>query len=95
MFLLMTCLMFVSHVHLILTGRSTVESFRGRDQYEREATVLQREYGYFWHNQDKKKVKRRWREDWGDSPVDARWKWGTARQMWEQEMGSNRLGWIR
>ena len=86
--------MLFSHIHLILTGISTVESFAARDQHQREADVLQREYGYLWHNMEKKKVKKKWNEEWGGSEVHARWKFGTLRQMWEQEMGRNPIGWF-
>lgn len=84
-----------SHLYLILTGKTTVESFAGRDQVQRETDVLQREYGYLWHNLEKRKVKLRWKKDWGGLPVDARWKFGTSKQMWEQEMGVSPLGWLR
>jgi palmitoyltransferase len=88
-------MMLVTHVYLIITGKSTVESFQGQDQSERETALLQREYGYFWNNQEKRKVRLHWKTEWGDTPVDARWRWGSPRQMWEQEMGIARLGWFR
>ncbi|CAD6570727.1 MAG: hypothetical protein TREMPRED_005979 [Tremellales sp. Tagirdzhanova-0007] len=94
LFCLFTAAMLFSHIHLILTGISTVESFAARDQHQREADVLQREYGYLWHNMEKKKVKKKWNEEWGGSEVHARWKFGTLRQMWEQEMGRNPIGWF-
>jgi hypothetical protein len=86
--------MFGSHVHLILNGMSTVDSYRARDQAEREAAVLQREYGYLWRNREKRNLKRHWKEAWGGSELAERWKWGNARQMWEQEMGRHLIGWI-
>jgi palmitoyltransferase len=86
--------MLLTHVYLIMTGRTTVESFKGRDQDEQEALVLQLEYGHLWHNQQKRKVKRRWEEEWGGVPVDARWRWGSAGQLWMEEMGKTRLGWL-
>ena len=91
---LFTAMMLTTHVNLILTGKTTVESFAAQDQHHREADVLQREYGYLWHSREKRKVRRKWKEEWGGLPVDARWRFGTARQLWEQEMGSNPLGWI-
>ena len=87
-------MMLLSHIHLILTGKSTSESFAARYQQQREADVLQREFGYLWHNMEKRKVKRKWKEEWGGQAVDARWKFGTMRQMWEQEMGKDLLGWM-
>jgi palmitoyltransferase len=88
-------MMLLSHIHLILTGKSTSESFAARYQQQREADVLQREFGYLWHNMEKRKVKRKWREDWGGLPVDARWISGSKKQMWVQEMGRAPSGWIR
>ncbi|KAK8847616.1 hypothetical protein IAR55_005475 [Kwoniella newhampshirensis] len=94
LFGLFSALMLSTHINLILTGKTTVESFKARDQQEQEDRILQKEYGYFWHNQEKRKVRRRWKEEWGGSPVDARWRHGSSRHMWEQEMGKGWLGWI-
>ena len=88
-------MMWSSHVYLIITGKSTVDSYRGRDQQEHENAALQAVYGVLWHNQEKRKVKRKWKEEWGGASVDERWRWGTNREMWEQEMGSSWIGWIR
>ena len=87
--------MLSSHIHLILTGRTTVESFAGSDQREREDQVLQLEYGYLWHNMEKRKVRQRWTEEWGGISVDERWKWGSAGQLWREEMGREWIGWFR
>ena len=87
-------MMFTSHLHLIINGKSTVESFGGREQQENEAAVLQKEYGYLWHNQEKRAVKKRWKEEWGGLNPDERWRWGSKTQMWEQEMGKSWVGWI-
>jgi palmitoyltransferase len=94
LFGIFTLAMFPSHVHLILTGRTTVESYRGRDQVEQEDRILQMEYGYLWHNQDKRKVRKKWKEEWGGTSVDERWKWGQANELWRQEMGDSWIGWI-
>ena len=94
LFFLFSALMLSSHLYLILTGKSTVESFAGSDQRRREADVLQREYGYLFHNLEKQKVRRRWKEEWGGLGVDARWRFGTKRQLWQQEMGRDWIGWI-
>ncbi|WVQ80221.1 hypothetical protein IAT38_002326 [Cryptococcus sp. DSM 104549] len=91
---LFTGVMGSSHVELILSARTTVETFRGREQHERENDALQREYGYFWHNMEKRKARKHWKEQWGGSAVDSRWAVGTKRQRWEQEMGKPILGWI-
>nr|XP_018265236.1 uncharacterized protein I303_01596 [Kwoniella dejecticola CBS 10117]OBR87394.1 hypothetical protein I303_01596 [Kwoniella dejecticola CBS 10117] len=94
LFGLFTLSMYLSHIHLIVTGRTTVESFASRDQHDAESRVLQQEYGYFFHNSERRKVQKKWKEEWGNTPVDARWIFGTKMEMWEQEMGKSRLGWI-
>lgn len=86
--------MLLTHVQLILSGRTTVESFAARDQREREDALLQTEYGYFWHNMEKRKVRKKWKEEWGGSPVDGRWRYGTRMDRWKEEMGIGPLGWI-
>ncbi|KAE8540516.1 hypothetical protein D1P53_003463 [Cryptococcus gattii VGV] len=86
--------MLLTHVQLILSGRTTVESFAARDQREREDALLQTEYGYFWHNMEKRKVRKKWKEEWGGSPVDGRWRYGTRMDRWKEEMGISPLGWI-
>jgi palmitoyltransferase len=87
-------MMWGSHIYLICMGKSTVESYAERDQHEMEASVLQAEFGYLWHNQAKKKTQKRWEEEWGGESVDGRWRWGNKMQMWRQEMGDTVLGWI-
>ncbi|WVW78199.1 hypothetical protein I302_100150 [Kwoniella bestiolae CBS 10118] len=94
LFGLFTFGMFAGHVNLILTGRTTVESYARRDQHDAESRVLQQEYGYFFHNKERRKVQKKWQEEWGNTPVDARWVFGTKREMWEQEMGKSPLGWF-
>jgi hypothetical protein len=94
LFFLFSAMMFGSHVYLVITGKTTVESFRGRDQHEREAEVLQQEFGILWHNFDKRRVRKRWKEEFGGVPVDGRWRFGTAGQMWKQDMGESWWGWI-
>ena len=94
LFGIFTLAMFPSHVHLIVSGRTTVESYRGRDQVEQEDRVLQMEYGYLWHNQEKRKVRKKWKDEWGGTNVDERWKWGSAGEMWKEEMGDSWIGWI-
>ncbi|WRT64556.1 uncharacterized protein IL334_001488 [Kwoniella shivajii] len=94
MFGLFTAAMFISHVYLILNARTNVESFASRDQHEAESRVLQEEYGYFLHNTERRKVQKKWKEEWGGSNVGSRWAFGSKLELWEQEMGKNRLGWI-
>ncbi|WWD00834.1 hypothetical protein V866_007772 [Kwoniella sp. B9012] len=94
LFGLFTFSMCATHVNFIVTGRTTVESYSRRDQHDAESRILQQEYGYFFHNSERRKVQKRWREEWGNTPVDARWVFGTKRELWEQEMGKDPLGWI-
>ncbi|OCF33821.1 hypothetical protein I316_04533 [Kwoniella heveanensis BCC8398] len=94
LFGLFTFAMNTTHVHLILCAQTTVESFSARDQREAEDRVLQEEYGYFFHNLERRKVRKRWNEEWGGSSLGDRWVSGTRRQLWEQEMGESVLGWF-
>ncbi|OCF58567.1 hypothetical protein L486_03054 [Kwoniella mangroviensis CBS 10435] len=94
LFGLFTFSMCAAHINLIVTGRTTVESYSRRDQHDAESRILQQEYGYFFHNSERRKVQKKWREEWGNTPVDARWVFGTKRELWEQEMGKSPLGWI-
>lgn len=86
--------MLPTHVALILSGKTTVESFAGRDQTEMEASVLHREFGFLWKDHNKRKVQRRWKEEFGGVGVDDRWKVGTWKSRWTTEMGAAPLGWI-
>ena len=92
---LFTGMMCGQHCYMVITGRTTVESYRGRDQVEQENRVLQEAYGALWHNQEKSKVRKRWQEEWGGVPLDGRWRWGSAREMWENEMSDKWWEWIR
>lgn len=93
-FCLITTMMLSAHVYLILCGKSTVESFSGRTQSEKESAVLQNAYGVLMHMGSKRKVRRKWKEEWGGTSVDERWKFGTKWEMWQQEMGKSWIGWI-
>ena len=87
-------MMYCSHIYLIIKGLSTVESYKGRDQKEHENAALSAAYGAWLHNQEKTKVRRYWKEQWGGVEIDERWRWGGWRQMWEGEMGASWVGWI-
>lgn len=87
--------MFPSHVSLILTAKSTVESYAGRDQVEMENSTLHREFGFIWKDHNKRKVQRRWKEEYGGVNVDDRWKVGSYYERWTMEMGDSPLGWFR
>lgn len=94
MFTLFNAMMYGSHVHLFLTGRTTIESFGGRDQVEEEDRILQLEYGILWHNQEKRRVKRRWKAEYGGVSVDERWRSGTKRELWQIRMGRSWIEWL-
>jgi len=83
-----------THVFLILGGKTTVESFSGRDQIEMENSLLHKEFGYVFNDHNKRKVRKRWREEFGKVEVDERWAVGTYLQRWKREMGSHWIGWI-
>ncbi|KAK4685597.1 hypothetical protein P7C73_g4554, partial [Tremellales sp. Uapishka_1] len=94
LFVLFTILMLPSHIQLILAGMTTVESYRGREQHEVEEGLLQKEYGFLRHISEKRRVRRKWKEEWGGSRVDGRWRFGSKRELWEREMGTSVIGWI-
>jgi len=83
-----------THVSLILSGKTTVESFNGRDQIEMENSVLHREFGYVFNDHSKRKVRKRWREEFGKVEVDERWAVGSYMSRWKREMGRSWIGWI-
>ena len=83
-----------THVSLILSGKTTVESFNGRDQIEMENSVLHREFGYVFNDHNKRKVRKRWREEFGKVEVDERWAVGSYMSRWKREMGRSWIGWI-
>lgn len=87
--------MLVTHVHLIIIGKTTVETFAGRDQTEMENSVLHREFGFMWRDHSKRQVRKRWKEEFGGVEVDERWQVGTWTDRWRTEMGDSRAGWIR
>lgn len=84
-----------THVQLILTGKTTVESFSGRDQIEMENSRLHAEFGYVFNDHNKRKVRKRWREEFGNVEVDERWAVGSYMSRWKREMGRSWIGWIR
>jgi palmitoyltransferase len=86
--------MFPTHVALIIGGKTTVESFAGRDQIDVENATLHREFGYVFNDHNKRKVRKRWKEEFGGIEVDERWAVGSYMDRWRQEMGTHWLGWI-
>lgn len=87
-------MMLPSHVWLIIKGQSTLESHLAEDQTRHEQDVLNREFGYWCHRAEKQRVKRMWRDQWGNTPVDARWAFGSRLDLWKQEMGKSWIGWF-
>jgi hypothetical protein len=86
--------MVVSHLHLVFNGKTTVESYAGRDQAEMENSALHREFGFVLRDHEKRMVRRKWKEEFGGVEVDDRWRFGTWKERWRQEMGNGWLGWI-
>jgi palmitoyltransferase len=93
-FCIFTFTMGPTHVQLILTGKTTVESFSGRDQIEMENSRLHAEFGYVFNDHNKRKVRKRWREEFGKVEVDERWAVGSYMSRWKREMGRSWIGWI-
>lgn len=94
LFGLFTSMMYATHVYLIITGKSTVESFSGQDQSQHESRYLQTQLGFWTGSRDAKKAKRKWKEEWGGSNVDERWRVGGALNLWKREMGVKWYEWI-
>jgi palmitoyltransferase len=60
-----------------------------------ENSVLHREFGYVFNDHKKRKVKRRWKDEFGGVEVDQRWAVGSWMERWKMEMGSKPIGWFR
>lgn len=86
--------MFSTHIHLILNGKTTVESYHGREQAEQEMATLNQEFGYIWRDHEKRRVMKRWKQEYGGVEVDDRWRFGTRKDRWEQDMGTSWIGWF-
>lgn len=87
-------MMLFQHAYLIVTGKSTVEAFSGRDQQERETQHLNILFGFWSHQKEKRLVRKKWKEEFGGTTVDDRWRMGTKMDMWRREMGPKWYGWI-
>ena len=59
-----------------------------------ENSVLHREFGYVFNDHSKRKVRKRWREEFGKVEVDERWAVGSYMSRWKREMGRSWIGWI-
>jgi hypothetical protein len=87
-------MMLIQHFYLIVTGKSTVEAFAGRDQVERETRHLNVVFGFWSHNKEKRLVKDQWEDEFGHTAVDDRWRAGTMMSLWRTEMGPKWYHWI-
>lgn len=86
--------MLPTHIVLILTGKSTVESFASDTQKRAEQAVLDREFKGMCSFMDKRTVRKRWEDEYGGVAINDRWAFGRKRDLWKQEMGPSWLGWI-
>lgn len=86
--------MLFQHFYLITTGKSTVEAFAGRDQDELETQHLSIQFGFWSHYKEKKLVRKKWKDEFGGTAVDERWRQGSRMDMWQREMGDKWYGWI-
>jgi hypothetical protein len=93
LFGIFTTSMFGSHVYLIMTGKTTVESFAAQDQGQHESRYLQSHLGWMG-SREASKAKKMWRREWGGSSIDERWRVGGAFVLWKQEMGAHWYEWI-
>lgn len=88
-------MMCIQHVYLIVTAKSTVEAYSGRDQQERETQHLNILYGFWSHHKEKRQVRQKWKDEFGGTSADERWRSGSKMEMWKREMGERWYEWIR
>lgn len=88
-------MLFPTHVTLILSGKSTIESFQDNGQRQRENAALAEHLGGTCNVRERRGVIKQWDAEWGGVNPTDRWVFGTKSQMWKREMGDKWIGWIR
>ncbi|WOO76972.1 uncharacterized protein LOC62_01G000578 [Vanrija pseudolonga] len=87
-------MLFPTHVVLILSGKSTIESFQDNGQRQRENAALAEHLGGNCNVRERRGVIKQWDAEWGGVNPTDRWAFGTKSQMWKREMGDKWIGWI-
>ncbi|KAG1732653.1 DHHC palmitoyltransferase-domain-containing protein [Suillus paluster] len=88
------CLMFLTHVHLIMLNQTTVESLGFRNMKEREQDNLARMHRCYDFGA-KRRTRQRWDKEWGRIDKEGNLWWlGSNRANWESVMGKNVWWWF-
>ncbi|TXT16080.1 hypothetical protein VHUM_00583 [Vanrija humicola] len=93
LFLFTLVMLFPTHIHLILSGKSTIESFQESAQRRRENHALAEQLGPC-NVKGRRAVLKQWDTEWGGVDISDRWVFGTKSQLWKREMGDNWIRWI-
>lgn len=94
LFSLFTFTLVVSHTHMIMLGRTTVEHMQIETLKEREAEQLGKAYR-FWQLRGKRRTVEEWDREWGRLGTEGHIWWiGGKRREWEAVMGKNVWGWF-
>ncbi|KAF5329456.1 hypothetical protein D9619_009102 [Psilocybe cf. subviscida] len=94
LFFIFTIMLLASHIGLILTAQTTVESMKIRSMKEREDHVLANVYN-LWEVRAKKRKRAEWDREWGALRTEGNIWWrGNAHEEWTDVMGKSWLGWI-
>ncbi|OSD00059.1 zf-DHHC-domain-containing protein [Trametes coccinea BRFM310] len=94
LFVLFTGVLVFTHVDMILSNQSTVESLGVRRMREREKRVIQRlhSWGDF---RGKRETRKQWDQEWGRIGKEGHpWWLGSARANWEATMGERVWMWF-
>jgi palmitoyltransferase len=87
--------MTLSHIAMVCSAMTTIESYSIRDQRDRESHLLAQKYGFF-KCRTKTRTLRRWNYEYGDLKTEGnRWYVGGPMREWKLLMGDAPLGWIR
>ncbi|KAI0354250.1 zf-DHHC-domain-containing protein [Trametes cingulata] len=94
LFVIFTVALLATHVDLICSGQSTVESLSVRRMREREDRVLKRLHAW-WDVKSRRKTRKEWDEEWGRVGKEGHpWWLGSARRNWEATMGDRVWMWF-
>lgn len=87
--------MLPTHIYLILTGKSTIESFQTSTQREAEEAALKLAFNNpACPTREIRAVRKEWVAEYGGVAVNDRWAVGRFRDRWKREMGNDWVGWL-
>ncbi|KAL1413277.1 hypothetical protein Q8F55_001032 [Vanrija albida] len=94
LFLFTLAMLLPTHIVLILSGKSTIESFQESGQRQRENAALAEHFAGSCNIRERRAVLKQWESEWGGVNATDRWVFGTKSELWEREMGDKWIGWI-